>query len=183
MDDFRKMNIIGFDSQASRRDGLRVVIAISAVELGDGQVVLLRISEASLNPNSDHSLLSEFQLQEKGCKIDSKAKRHGGKQDFWPTGEDDVKIPLTVKSALLHFKHRYPIIEEMANITPIDITEGMVPWTPHKFEDNPCQIICDLNDPVIITDYKLSPVTRKRGRPRKKEKVTVQVNQTSYQIT
>ena len=58
--EFRKMNIIGFDSQASRRDGLRVVIAITAVELGDGQVILLRISEAAFNPNSTHSLLSEF---------------------------------------------------------------------------------------------------------------------------
>ena len=181
MDEFRKMNIIGFDSQASRRDVLRVIIAITGVELNDGQVILLRISEAAFNPNSAHSLLSEFQLQEKGCKIDSKAKRHGGKQAFWPTGEEDVKIPLTVKGTLLLFKHRYPTTEEMANITPIDITEGMVPWTPHKFEDDPYQINYDLNDPVIITDYKQSPVSRKRGRPRKREKVTAQVNHTSYQ--
>ena len=175
------MNIVGFDSQASRRDGLRVVIAITAVEFGDGKVILIRISEAAFNPNSTHSLLSEFQLQEKGCKIDSKAKRHGGKQTFWPTGQEDVKIPLTVKGALLHFKHRYPTTDEMTNLTPVDITEGMVPWTPHKFEDDPYQINYDLNAPVIITDYKPSPIPKKRGRPSKTEKDTAQVNHTSYE--
>ena len=56
-----------------------MVIASTAVELSDGQVVHLKISEAAFNLNSVHSFLSEFQLQENGCKIDSKAKRHGGK--------------------------------------------------------------------------------------------------------
>ena len=43
VDKFKKMNIIGFDSQASRRDGLRVVIAITAVELSDGQVIFAHL--------------------------------------------------------------------------------------------------------------------------------------------
>ena len=56
--EFRKMNIIDFDSQASRKDVLRVVIAITAVELSNGQVILLKILEAAFNPNSVHSLLA-----------------------------------------------------------------------------------------------------------------------------
>ena len=45
--------------------------------------------------------------------------------------------------------HRYPISEELTSITRIDITEGMVPWTPHKFEDDPYQINYDLNDVIL----------------------------------
>ena len=92
-----------------------------------------------------------------------------------------MKIPITVNRALLHFKHRYPKTEEMTNLTPIDITEGMVPWIPHKFEDDPYQMNYDLNDPVIIRNYKPSPIPRKGGRPKKTGKVTAQVNHTSYE--
>ena len=70
VDQFRRMNIIGFDSERSKKTGLRVVVAVTALHLPDGKVVILRISEAAYNPNSRHSLLSEFQLQEIGCKID-----------------------------------------------------------------------------------------------------------------
>ena len=69
--------------------------------------------------------MSEFQLQEKGCKIDSKAKGHGGKQTFWPTGQEDVEIPLTVKGALIHLKHRYPTTDE-----PIDYRRNGTMDTP-----------------------------------------------------
>ena len=88
-----------------------------------------------------------------------------------------MKIPLTGKGALLHFKHS---TDAIANITPIDITEGMVPWTPQKFEDDPYQIQYDINFSVIITHYKPSPILKKRGIPRKKGKEVAQVNQAAY---
>ena len=78
IDQFRRMNIIGFDSERSKKTELRVDVAVTALDLPNGEAVFLRISEAAYNPNSQHSLLSEFQLQEKRCKIDSKARRHGG---------------------------------------------------------------------------------------------------------
>ena len=127
IDQFRRMNIIGFDSERSKKTGLRVVVAVTALDLPNGELVLLRISEAAYNPNSQHSLLSEFQLQEKGCKIDSKARSHGGLQCFWPSGSDKPMIPLTLGGALIHFKHRYPTSDEVVNCTPIDITDCSVP--------------------------------------------------------
>ena len=74
VDQFRRMNIIGFYSDRSKKTGLRIVVAVTSVDLPNGSSILLRISEAAYNPNSSHFLLSEFQLQEKGCKINSKAK-------------------------------------------------------------------------------------------------------------
>ena len=62
VDQFRRMNIIGFDSDRSKKTGLRVVVTVTNVNLPDGSSILLRISEATYNPNSTHSLLSEFQL-------------------------------------------------------------------------------------------------------------------------
>ena len=54
------MNIIGFDSEQSKKTGLRVVVAVTALDPPNGEVVLLRISEAAYNPISQHSLLSEL---------------------------------------------------------------------------------------------------------------------------
>ena len=84
IDQFRRMNIIGFDSERSKKTGLSAVVAVTALDLPNGKLVLLRISEAAYNPISQHSLLSEFQLQEKECKIDSKARRHGGSNNSGP---------------------------------------------------------------------------------------------------
>ena len=92
VDQFRRMK--GFDSDRPKKTGLRVVVAVTSVDLSDVSSILLRISEAAYNPNSTHFLLSEFQLQEKGCKINSQAKRHDGLQKFWSIGRKHQSFPL-----------------------------------------------------------------------------------------
>jgi len=136
VDNFRKVNVIGFDADRSKKLGLHIVVAVTAVDLSDGQTILLQIAEAAFNPASTHSLLSEYQLRDYGCKIDSVSIKHGGNQQFLPTGSKDKIIPLSVKAALLHFKNRYPTKEELENIEPIPITCEDVPWKPATFEDD-----------------------------------------------
>ena len=92
VDQFRRMNIIDCDSDRSKKTRLSVVVAVTSVDISDGSSVLLRISDAAYNPNLMHYLLSKFELQEKGCKINSKVKRHEGLQKFWSTGKKDFFI-------------------------------------------------------------------------------------------
>ena len=50
----------------------------------------------------------------------------------------------------MHFKHRYSTSDDLA----IDITDGSVPWNPHKSEDEPYMIDYDNKEPVLVTDYQ-----------------------------
>lgn len=125
------------------KTSLRIVNAITAIDApGREESLLVRISEAAFNPSSKHSLLSHFQLEDYGCFVDSRAKQHGGLQSFYPNGEGGPKIPLKLSKCLLHFKSHYPTAEELAEIEPIDITQGEIPLRPSDH--------CDSNDKIDI---------------------------------
>jgi hypothetical protein len=74
----RRANIVGFDHEDAVKKNLSIVSAITAVDLPNGQSILLVIHEAIYNETFNHSLLSEFQLREHGILIDSTCRRHGG---------------------------------------------------------------------------------------------------------
>ena len=66
------------DDYLAIKRNLPIVSAITALDLPDGQSILLVIHEGIYNETSNHTLLSEFQLREFGVIIDSTCHRHGG---------------------------------------------------------------------------------------------------------
>lgn len=148
-DQQRRINIIWFDSEKARKTGQRIVKAVIAVDIpGRKEPILIKISEAAFNPSSKHSLLSEFQLKQYGCIVDSIIRRYDGQQVFFPRGEEGPKIHLRFKDCLLHFKSCYPNAEELDTIEPVDVTEGEVLWRSSDHQDKKNKI--DVEDNHII---------------------------------
>jgi hypothetical protein len=115
----RRANVVGIDHKAAVKKNLPIVGAITAVDLPDGQSILLVIQEAIHNDTSNHSLLSEFQLREHGILIDSTCNRHGGTQRMTISDSnhhDDVTIPLELAGCMVHFKHGLPTKEDMMSL-------------------------------------------------------------------
>ena len=117
---------------------LPIVGAITALDLPNGQSVLLAIHECIYNETSNHSLLSEFQLREFGIIIDSICHRHGGAQQMIVKDSDDsdeLTIPLDLDGCMIHFRHRLPNTEEIATLKQYCLTQGDAPWNPSSFSD------------------------------------------------
>jgi hypothetical protein len=77
MHNSRRTNVVGFDHETAIKWNLPIVSAITAIDLPIGQSFLLVVHESIYNEIAAHSLLSEFQLQEYGIRIDSICHRHG----------------------------------------------------------------------------------------------------------
>jgi hypothetical protein len=146
----RKANIIGFDAQAARKDGLAIGSGITAVDLKTepGKTVFLVANEMVFNTSSFITLLSEYQIREYGGVIDSVASHHKrsqktndyGTQCFQPNKV--VIIPFKNNGALMTFDTREPTMKEMesfhAKTLPnvITITSDK-PWVPDEARDIP----------------------------------------------
>jgi hypothetical protein len=59
----RRVNMVGFDHETPTKRNLPIVSAITALDLPNGQFVLLVIHESIYNESSNHSLLSEYQFR------------------------------------------------------------------------------------------------------------------------
>ena len=70
------INLVGFDSNVSKKKNLRLCTADTLLEHPTLGNVLLRIHHAVHNPNAQNMLLSEYQLSEYGCLIDAKPTHH-----------------------------------------------------------------------------------------------------------
>ena len=86
------------------------------------------------NPNAQNTLLSEYQLSEYGCLIDTKPTHHKypngqfGTQSFkLPTGDHLWK--LDIDNCLMTLPHRAPDLEELEVLDPQPIT-GEHSWQP-----------------------------------------------------
>jgi hypothetical protein len=114
----RRANVVGFDHETAIKRNLPIVSAITALDLPNGQSVLLLVHEGIYNETSNHSLLSEFQLREFGIVIDSICHRHGGAQQMIIKDNnhiDILTIPLDLAGCMVHFKHRLPTVEDMSS--------------------------------------------------------------------
>jgi hypothetical protein len=134
----RRANVVGFDHETAIKRNLPIVSAITALDLPNGQSVLLLVHEGIYNETSNHSLLSEFQLREFGIVIDSICHRHGGGQQMIIKDSNDsdiLTIPLDLTGCMVHFKHRLPTIEDMSSLQQYCLTHGDTPWNPSSFSD------------------------------------------------
>jgi hypothetical protein len=129
----RRANVVGFDHESAIKQNLPIFSAITALDLPNGQSVLLVIHVSIYNEASNQSLLSEFQLREFGVIIDSKCHRHGGTQQIVikdNNHSDSLVIPLDLAGCMVHFRHRLPISEEIASLKQYNLTQGDTPWNP-----------------------------------------------------
>jgi hypothetical protein len=130
--------VVGFDHETAVKRNLPIVSAITALDLPNGQSVLLLVHEGIYNETSNHSLLSEFQLREFGIVIDSICHRHGGTQQMIVKDNNDsdiLTIPLDLAGCMVHFKHRLPTADDMSSLQQYCLTHGDTPWNPSSFSD------------------------------------------------
>jgi hypothetical protein len=73
--------------------------------------MILLAHESPLNPDADFTLLSEYQLRDNRCLLDSVSKKHKtvhggyGTQSFYSSGETNGPLlPLVLRQALLKFR-------------------------------------------------------------------------------
>jgi hypothetical protein len=134
----RRANVVGFDHETTIKRNLQIVSAITALDLPNGQFVLLLVHEGIYNKTSNPSLLSELQLREFGIAIDSICHRHGGAQQMMIKDikdSDILTIPLDLAECMGHFKHRLPTVEDMSSLKQYCLTHGDTPWNPSSFSD------------------------------------------------
>ena len=121
------ISIVGFDSVHARKKDLKICSAETIIEHPTAGKFLLRIHQAVHNPSSKDTLLSEYQLSQAGCRIDSKPKDH-----VFPNGEKgtlslmipghEVVFNLQVDSCLITYPHRLPSPEESETMILVEIT-------------------------------------------------------------
>ena len=128
------VNLVGFDSVYAKKKHLRLCSALTVVEHPKAGKFLLRIHQAVHNPDAQDTLLSEYQLNQGGCKIDSKSLHHefpdGSKgTQSWRLPGLEEKFKFNIDSCLITYPHRMPNDEEAETLIPIDITL-MDNWNP-----------------------------------------------------
>jgi hypothetical protein len=155
--------VVGFDHETAIKRNLLIVSAITALDLPNGQSVLLLVHEGIYNETSNHSLLSEFQLRDFGIVVDSICHSHGGAQQMIIKDSNDsgsLTISLDLAVSIVHFKHRLPTAEDMSSLKQYCLTHGDTPWNPSSFSDQMADKFCQQ---VINTEsYNtcLDPSTR-----------------------
>jgi hypothetical protein len=124
----RKANVVGFDHEARVKRNLPIVSAIIAVDLPDGISVILIVHEGIYNDTANHSLLSEFQLNDFGVKSDSICHKNGGTQKvvIQNVGSSLV-IPLELAGCMVHLKHRLPTEEDFSSLKQYCLTQCDTP--------------------------------------------------------
>ena len=107
----RKANLVGLDAKAYHKTGTPIEGAVTLVET-QGHKYLLR--EAVYNKGSPEPLLSEFQLREHECIVDSISTKHptsvpgrNGGQCFLSC--HNVNILNILNGSLMTFRHRLQI--------------------------------------------------------------------------
>ncbi len=162
----RTANLIGFDATSSRKSGLPIVSAVTAVD-SNGSTHLLRVHEAVYNQGSATTLLSEYQIREYGCIVDATSTRHRrtfagdyGTQAFHPNPQ--VTIPFLINGGLMTFRHRQPTPLELSSLLPLDITSD-TPWDPgaHHSDAFPVLPALHAEAPVhaFLTHTHVHPLT------------------------
>ena len=129
-----KVTVVGYHQDHSLKDDLSVGTAVTAVELPDDTIILIRVAEAILLGPRGSTLLSVTQMREYGVIVEETPRKYGGLAYIQV---DDVVIPLSLTESMLSFKIRLPTKYELENCEVIDITsEGN--WEPKQLNESQC---------------------------------------------
>ena len=123
----------GFDPKNAKKRKLPIVTGVTDVDLPNETTILIRVHEAVLNQGVSHSLLSQYQMSECVSQVDTRAKKHGGKQQILL--KEDLSIPLVTKKCMMTFKHRLPTKTELEGLEQVTITLD-APWSPKEYSED-----------------------------------------------
>ena len=137
----RKANLVGYDERNTKKDNLDICTLLTKVQPDlNKPAVILVAHEMVYNLGSSTTLISEFQVRNHGCIMDSVSKSHRlslegnhGTQTFYP--RDDLAIPLHLKKGLMGFHISAPTKEEIDSLEHITITSDNV-WNPYTHTDD-----------------------------------------------
>ena len=131
------ISLVGFDSTHARKKDLRICTAQTIIEHPEAGRFLIRVHQAVHNPDAEDSLMSEYQLSEAGCKVDSKPTFHkypngekGSQSLLLPNREEIFR--LNIDACLMTYPHRLPTSKDLAELDPIDIT-SLAAWEPSDY--------------------------------------------------
>ena len=80
----RLVTVVGFESAKAVVPNLPIVTAATAVDLPDGETVILIFNEAIKLPPGNNSLICINQVRAFGHKVDDIPHKYGGKQQIKP---------------------------------------------------------------------------------------------------
>ena len=137
----RKANLVGYDDCSTKKTGLDIcTIATKFVTAAGCPDLILVANETVYNPDSSVSLVSEYQVRDYGCVVDSISKNHRasisgykGTQSFYP--RDDFPIPLKLMKGLMGCHICEPSKEDLTQLEQIIITVDS-PWRPWLYSDD-----------------------------------------------
>ena len=113
----RKVTISGYNKE----DEAVVYIgsAYTAVDLPDGQTILLQVNEATIHGATGKTLLSVIQMRDNNVFVDEIPRKFGGLSCL---KKDDIVIPFTLHNGMMTLKIRKPTKYEENNCERIDVT-------------------------------------------------------------
>ena len=128
--------MIGFESAKAVVPNLPIVTAATAVDLPDGETVVLVFNEAIKLPPGNNSLICPNQVRAFDHKVDDTPCKYGGKQQI--ETRDGYVIPFFYQGGLLGVEFRMPTKDELSSCTTIELTSDLV-WNPDsEFDDDDC---------------------------------------------
>jgi hypothetical protein len=127
----RKVQVAGYDHQDTAKDNVPIGSGITAIDLPDGETILLTVNEATILGNAAHLLLSVIQLRENGIEVDDKPRRHGGTSCMMV---EDYVIPFVLIEGMVSLKIRKPTSHELDTCELVELT-GEMPWHPEHIND------------------------------------------------
>ena len=141
-------NVIGFDEASTKKTGLPIISAVTKVETQNG-IMLLRAKHLIYNHSSKQTLLSTFQMRQRGIIVDDVSKEHWKAPNEKGTQSltfPNTSIDLVLRAALFTFKVSKPTMEEYVTFPEERILDiGLENWDPHQYTDDCHQMLPVVN--------------------------------------
>jgi len=147
----RKVQVIGYHKTDTKKNSIEIGAGITAIDLPDGETILIRVCEATLLGENANSLFSVNQIRSHGVFVDDVPKQFGGMSCM---EIEDAIIPLFLHEGMICLNIRKPNEEELDNCVMFDLT-SILPWNPNELTDE--------NQTMDIAEYaELRDKMRKR---------------------
>ena len=164
----RTVQVAGYHTRDTIKHDVPIGTGITAVDLPNGETILIRANEATILDQNANTLFSVPQMLENGVDVQDKAKRHGG---FSYLACEGRVLPLIMVDAMMCLQIRKPTEQELENCEVIDITSPE-PWHPYDITDEEDTLsIAQYNDLVEMVEHRqLLNYKRHKEEPPKIEK-------------
>jgi hypothetical protein len=136
----RKVNIVGFDENVTKKYGCPIGTACAVMPDVNGIEYLVIAYEAVWNKSSRTSLLSESQMRHNGLIVDSTSRKHTGihgipgtQSIFSP--DKEIQFRMVQRDTLMVVPHRTPTETEITSLPRFELTSKAI-WSPEMYHDD-----------------------------------------------